>query len=220
MNPDQSVLESKRVDVSAEEPLLHQILRIAVYDEFHAYETYSHVIRVFGPLPPFINIVEAEQRHIQALSNLCSRHKVAMPFNDWFGKITIPDTFAACCEMGIEAELENIAMYEDLLQYSQFDDVTDVFYRLQAASYNNHLPAFRACAASAQASADAANNPRQENWFRIAEQMLGQDFKKWFSADAWQNLSGENRDVLLGALLGAGLIHLLDQSSNLKSNKE
>jgi hypothetical protein len=37
-------------------------------------------------------------------------------------------------------------MYDDLLMYvDNYPDIQDAFYRLQAASFNNHLPAFRRC---------------------------------------------------------------------------
>ena len=37
-------------------------------------------------------------------------------------------------------------MYDNLLLYvSEYPDIQDVLYKLQAASYNNHLPAFRNC---------------------------------------------------------------------------
>jgi len=44
----------------------------------------------------------------------------------------------------VAAEIDNIQMYDNLLLYvDQYPDIQDTLYRLQAASYNNHLPAFR-----------------------------------------------------------------------------
>ncbi|WP_232420130.1 hypothetical protein [Nitrosococcus watsonii] len=43
------------------------VLIEAINDEYKARATYRHVIRKFGEIRPFINIVEAESRHIEAL---------------------------------------------------------------------------------------------------------------------------------------------------------
>ena len=48
INNDADLLNTLRVDPNYDEPVLHQVLRIAVYDEYHAYETYRKVIETFG----------------------------------------------------------------------------------------------------------------------------------------------------------------------------
>jgi bacterioferritin (cytochrome b1) len=45
----------------------------ALTDEYKARAFYRLVIKTFGPVQPFINIVEAEETHAQALEALCSR---------------------------------------------------------------------------------------------------------------------------------------------------
>lgn len=148
-NFDTALLQSMRVDTSLDIPPLHQVLRIAVYDEYHAYETYLKVVEKFGMREPFTKIIAAEQRHIEMLTGLLHRYGVEVPLNDWPERIRIPDEFVQCCEMGVAAEIDNIAMYEDLLCYAgEYPEVQEAFFRLQAASYNNHLPAFRRCVAS------------------------------------------------------------------------
>ncbi|PIE42699.1 MAG: DUF2202 domain-containing protein, partial [Gammaproteobacteria bacterium] len=49
----------------------------ALDDEYKARATYRYVIDTFGPVRPFINIVNAETRHIQALIPLF--HKYGVP---------------------------------------------------------------------------------------------------------------------------------------------
>jgi len=39
----------------------------ALEDEYRARATYRKVIECFGPMRPFVNIVEAENRHVAAL---------------------------------------------------------------------------------------------------------------------------------------------------------
>ena len=46
---------------------LSNVLIEAIDDEYKARATYRLVIREFGEIRPFINIVEAESRHIEAL---------------------------------------------------------------------------------------------------------------------------------------------------------
>jgi len=104
---------------------------------------YARVIEKFGPLSPFTEIVEAENRHYKLLLPLLEKYAVAVPINDWYQRIEIPNSFVECCEVGVAAEIDNIAMYEHLLKYTQEAEIRDCLYRLQAASYNNHLPAFR-----------------------------------------------------------------------------
>lgn len=47
-----------------------QALGDALDDEYKSYATYRQVIADHGPIRPFINIVEAEARHIGALRAL------------------------------------------------------------------------------------------------------------------------------------------------------
>lgn len=146
VNFDEKLLEGLRVDPNYDEDILHQVLRIAVYDEYHAYNTYKKTIDKFGYMRPFSNIMEAEVRHYSMLIPLLEKYNVPVPIDNWYDKIEIPDTILECCEVGVAAEIDNIMMYDNLLLYTkEYPDVTDVLYRLQAASYNNHLPAFRSC---------------------------------------------------------------------------
>ena len=49
----------------------------ALDDEYQAFATYGQVIDDFGPVRPFVNIREAEGRHIAALQRLFERYGVA-----------------------------------------------------------------------------------------------------------------------------------------------
>ncbi len=145
VNYDEQLLLSQRVDEQNEQPIINQVLRIAVYDEFKAYEAYSKIIETFGYVQPFVNIKEAEAIHYAALVPLLQKYNVPVPLNDWANKIEVPKTYVECCELGVASEINNIAMYDNLLMYTKEEDVRDVLFKLQAASYNNHLPAFRRC---------------------------------------------------------------------------
>jgi len=57
-NFDEDLLVTLRVDETYDEPVLDQVLRIAVYDEYHAYETYRKTIETFGAVMPCSNIIQ------------------------------------------------------------------------------------------------------------------------------------------------------------------
>lgn len=149
MNNDVALLSTLRVDPHSNVPVLEQVLKIAIYDEYHAYETYRKVIETFGNQLPFTNIIESEIKHYEELTLLAEKYNVALPINDWYDKIILPNTLVECCEVGVAAEIDNIQMYDNLLLYvNEYPDIQDTIYRLQAASYSNHLPAFRQCVIS------------------------------------------------------------------------
>jgi len=143
VNQDEKLLLSKRIDLTSSQPIISQVLRIAIYDEFKAYETYDSIIQKFGNTPLFLNIRDAEARHYSQLIPLLKKYSIEIPINDWAKKVEIPNTFIEACEICVADEIENIAMYENLLKHTQELDIKDVLFKLQATSYNNHLPAFR-----------------------------------------------------------------------------
>lgn len=89
-NFDEVLLVGLRVDESYEEEVLHQALRIAVYDEYHAYESYKKTMEIFGKVDPFTAIMESEIRHFSALEPLFEKYGVPVPFNNWADKIELP----------------------------------------------------------------------------------------------------------------------------------
>lgn len=125
---------------------LEDALSEAINDEYKACATYSLVIEKFGQIRPFINIVEAEKRHIQALLPLFVKYEITVPPDDWKSRTTTPETELQACEIAVEAEVENAEMYQRLLAATtEYLDVQAVFEQLQRASQENHLTAFRRC---------------------------------------------------------------------------
>lgn len=125
--------------------VLGQVLNAALLDEYKARDTYRKIIDTFGAVRPFVNIVEAEQRHIEFLLPLYQKYDIPLPPEPDPEQIVVPDSLIEACEMGVAAELENIAMYDRLIEMTDLDDVVEVLQRLQAASRDNHLPAFQRC---------------------------------------------------------------------------
>ena len=223
VNFDEKILVAQRVDPSFDEPIINQTLRIACYDEYHAYETYKKVIEKFGEVNPFANIIVAEQNHINATLAFLQKYNVEAPINDWSDKIEIPDTLVACCEVGVAAEIENIKMYDNLLSYTNHDDIQDMFFRLQAASYNNHLPAFRSCVAQHYSNTQELASPQSDT--SNQEEMMAKmnEFKDLAAkiasgeadpAEITKLLSSANFSFIGGMLLGgAGALLATDMLS-------
>lgn len=108
--------------------------------------TYRAVIQKFGDIRSFINIVDAESRHINALLPLFGKYGIAVPEDDWASRIETPQSILEACRVGVEAEIGNGEMYDRLLKLtSDYPDVQHVLMQLQRASIENHLPAFQRC---------------------------------------------------------------------------
>ena len=221
-NIDEALLISARIDENSQIPIVSQILRIAVHDEFKAYETYTKIIEKFGLVQPFVNIKEAEAVHYAALIQLMQKYNVEVPLNNWASKIEIPNTFIECCEMGVAGEISNIAMYNNLLSYAVEPDIKDVLFRLQAASYNNHLPSFRNCVLSFYNN--ETTNVSQENIMqKLGEyQVLLDDI---MSGNVDENsiskiFSKLNLSMVSGAVLGGAIIALLNSYVSKNNNQE
>lgn len=233
INPDATILKNLRVDPSYEAPIQHQALRIAVYHEMVAYETYMKVIETFGEIAPFVQIVEAQKQHYMAMQPLLEKYGVELPINDYSSTIQVPQTLLECCEQGVVAEQENIKMYDNLIMNTQeYPDIQELFFRLQAASYNNHLPAFRQCvqAIYAQASGTNAHNEPAQNPLANMDAAMSQldelsqtaeKFSKGqFSQDELMKLlSNKNFSFMGGALLGAVGAMMFAQSKDKNSEE-
>ncbi|RPH81867.1 MAG: DUF2202 domain-containing protein [Nitrospiraceae bacterium] len=119
----------------------------ALNDEYKARAFYRLVIKTFGPVRPFINIVKAEDTHARALERLCGRYGIPLPADEWQTKLQPPPSVLEACRAGVEGEIENIAMYDRFLRETDIPGVRALFERLKARSREAHLPAFERCVA-------------------------------------------------------------------------
>jgi bacterioferritin (cytochrome b1) len=123
---------------------LEEALTAALDDEYRARATYRAVLDAHGDVRPFVNIVESEERHIQALCRLCERYDVKVPRDPWPDRVSAPASLEAACEASLETERENAALYEKLLEAAAgHPDVEETFRRLGTASQENHMPALQ-----------------------------------------------------------------------------
>ncbi|PQA89527.1 ferritin-like domain-containing protein [Hyphococcus luteus] len=115
----------------------------AIEDEYKAQAAYEAVIEKFGLVRPFINIVDAEARHADALRRQFERLGASPPADQWKGKARAPATLREACEQAVAGEVENAAMYDRLLAQVEDQAVRQVLFNLKDASQSRHLPAFR-----------------------------------------------------------------------------
>ncbi|MGK7896394.1 MAG: DUF2202 domain-containing protein [Xenococcus sp. (in: cyanobacteria)] len=114
---------------------LQKALVEALQDEYKARATYRLVISKFGAIRPFINIIESEERHIQALLPLFRRYEIPIPIDNWADRVTAPASVLEACQIGVQSEIENGQMYQRLLALTlDYPDVQRVFLNLQRAS--------------------------------------------------------------------------------------
>ncbi len=111
-----------------------EALSEALNDEYKARATYYKVIERFGPFRPFVNIVEAEDRHVAALLGQFSRLGETPPADTWPSRVKAPATLAQACADAVQAEIDNDAMYSRLLGQMTDAQARSVMLRLQEAS--------------------------------------------------------------------------------------
>ncbi|WP_321779570.1 DUF2202 domain-containing protein [Sulfurimonas sp.] len=206
MNPDEEQLLSQQVDTSAD--VVQQLLRIACYDEYKANAYYQKVIDTYGSVTPFSNIVQAEVRHYTAIEQLCKKYGVTPPINDWYDKIQIGSSLTECCQDGVDAEIANIEMYDKLLPFVMQDDIRDVFYKEQAASYNQHLPAFERCAQNNQAN----DNQQHHDIYNMVQGLMKGEMDSTKITQALTSIG--SRDMMLGMAAGAALAMALSSDAS------
>jgi hypothetical protein len=117
----------------------------AINDEYQARAFYNAVLEKFGNVRPFSNIVHSENRHVQLWNTLFTQYGLPIPEDTFAGNVEAPDTLNAACQMGVEAEIANVKMYDNFLSFIKEPDLRAAFTQLRHVSQNNHLRAFERC---------------------------------------------------------------------------
>jgi len=124
-----------------------QALDEAINDEYKALSTYEAVIAKLGTVRPFSMIKGAEEQHIASLKAIYDKYGLTIPKNTWPSKVSAPTTLVEACQIGVDAEIANAALYKDKLlpKVEAYEDIVTVFTNLMNASEQMHLPAFEKC---------------------------------------------------------------------------
>ena len=120
-------------------------LKMALDDEYKSLATYQKVIEDFGQIKPFINIARSERKHIEALKPFFTKYSEQVPVNKYLGEIESDTSIKEACLAGVDAETENVALYDRIFELTDDDELIAVFKRLQTASQDRHLRAFKRC---------------------------------------------------------------------------
>lgn len=217
MNYDESILRSGVPTPAAPFPILHQILRIAIYHEYATRAFYLKVIEAFGKQPPFSQIVESEARHIAALTRLCERFGVPRPLDPFPTESSVAPTWRMNLERAILDEVETVQLYNRLLPFAQDATVVRTFLSLQAAARNSHLPAFqRAYNQAAALENYHASQGIPANQAYVQHGPLTNLFEQGFSLLARQNsilgiagslVKSSDPAFLMGVFAGGATLH-------------
>ncbi len=221
-NFDESILRTRQIRPDAPFPVLQQALRIALYDEFAARAFYARVVEAFGARPPFSRIVEAEARHIATLARLCERYGIPRPLDPFMAETSVAPSWRANLERAVAGEIANVQLYGYLLPRVAQADVQRAFVALQAASRDNHLPAFQQALQQAQALEGyhaAQGVPPNQAYVRHGP--LTNFIEQGFSFLARQHgafgivgslVSAAHPALLAGMVAGGAAVHLLRRS--------
>lgn len=136
---------------------LEDMLIYAIQDEYLARAEYEAIMEAFSIERPFSNIMKSEETHISLIQPLFETYGYEMPTDSSNEYTHIPTTLTETFNIGVDAEIKNIEMYEKFLSQDLPEDVRDVFERLMRAS-QNHLKAFER-----GASRSTTSNGNQRN---------------------------------------------------------
>jgi hypothetical protein len=126
---------------------MEDMLLYAAQDEYFARGEYLAIMAKFGEARPFINIEKAEENHLSWLKAAFAAYKLSFPTDGSKPYIAVPTTLQNAFAAGVQAEIDNIAMYDrflasPLLKEAGYADLKTLFTNLKNAS-NNHLESFR-----------------------------------------------------------------------------
>lgn len=126
---------------------IESMLRYAIQDEYLARAEYEAIMKRYGAIRPFSNIIQSEESHIAWLKAEYTARGLAIPTDDAASHVVLPASLAEAYQTGVQAEIDNIAMYErfladPLVAKAENAGLRALFVRLRDAS-KNHLAAFR-----------------------------------------------------------------------------
>ena len=94
---------------------------------------------------PFSRVRETDERHGLELAALCKQLDVEVPVPTDGGEVQVPDSLVDACAAAVQAERENVAVYDGYLESATNAEVREAFSRLRATSADRQLAAFTRC---------------------------------------------------------------------------
>jgi hypothetical protein len=121
---------------------IEEMLTYAIQDEYLAKTEYELIVQEFEIAQPFTNIIRSEETHIQLLLPLFDAYAIDVTANTAENHIVLPETLKEVFEIAVQAEINNIAMYDLFLREDLPEDLRTSFVFLRDAS-ESHLAAFQ-----------------------------------------------------------------------------
>lgn len=118
------------------------MLTYAVQDEYLAHAEYAKIMEIFDVQKPYSNISLSEETHLSHLKEVYASYDLEFPADTASEHLIVPTSLLEAAKTGVQAEIDNIAMYEKFLTYDLPDNVYSVFVILRDGS-KNHLKAFQ-----------------------------------------------------------------------------
>ena len=118
-----------------------EMLVYALQDEYSARSEYMVIMDTYDVTKPFSNIKESEETHIDLLLPLFGSYGIELIDDDSLKYLHQIESLEEAYEIGVIAEINNIAMYNAFLTQDLPSDLIDAFTKLRDAS-ENHLAAF------------------------------------------------------------------------------
>ena len=128
--------------LAASDLTLEQMLAFAVQDEYIARLEYQEIMTAFGVQSPYANIMRSEESHLELLRGIYASRGEEFPADTAADHLVLPTSLLEAAQNGVQAEIDNIAMYDRFLTYDLPADVAAVFTELRNGSVN-HQSAFQ-----------------------------------------------------------------------------
>ncbi|HSR05091.1 MAG TPA: DUF2202 domain-containing protein [Proteiniclasticum sp.] len=121
---------------------ISDMLMYAVQDEYLARGEYLAIMEKFGSQKPYSNIVRSEETHLAYLEEVYTAYDLEFPDDTSKDHLIIPQDLLEAAQTGVQAEIDNIAMYEKFMTYDLPENIYNVFDALKRGS-DSHLLAFQ-----------------------------------------------------------------------------
>jgi rubrerythrin len=121
---------------------INDMLMYAAQDEYLAHGEYVAITNKFGSQKPYSNIISAEETHLAYLKEVYISYGLDFPADASIDYIVVPADLLEAANTGVQAEIDNIAMYKNFLTYDLPDNVLEVFSALKTGS-DSHLASFQ-----------------------------------------------------------------------------
>lgn len=118
------------------------MLMYAAQDEYLARAEYAAIMEEYDVTRPYSNIIKSEETHLDYLEDIYETYSIEFPKDESSAYLVIPTSLLEAAKIGVQAEIDNIAMYEQFLSYDLPEDIENVFNALMKGSIN-HLNAFQ-----------------------------------------------------------------------------